>query len=59
MTGKRYHVVPGQGKELLVIDNTYIKQYNKQIKVKAHKINVYDLILMAYYSTPEKGITRK
>ena len=54
-TKKRYFVVPMTETRLTVVDNNYINFYNKQKGVK--KINIFDLIKMAYYATPAKGLT--
>ncbi len=48
---KRYHVIPlekGAGRKLVIVDNTFIKEYNKKAK---KKINIHDLLELAYYST--------
>ena len=49
MTKKRYHVVPMTETKLMVVDNNWIKHYNKYTTGK--KINIHDLIKMSYYST--------
>ncbi len=49
MTKKRYHVVPLSDTKLTVVNNDYIKWYNKHKGVK--KITIHDLIKMSYYST--------
>jgi hypothetical protein len=56
LTGKRYFVVPQTNHSLTVVDNTYIKFYNRQKGVK--KININDLIRMAYYATETRGLTQ-
>lgn len=56
ITRKRYFVVPKTETSLTIVDNNYINFYNKQKGVK--KININDLIRMAYYATPAKGITQ-
>lgn len=48
-TKKRYHVVPMSETELMVVNNDFIKWYNKHTRGK--KINIHDLIKMSYYST--------
>ena len=58
LTGKRYHVVPG-GKRLMVVNNTFINHYNKAVKSKSKMITIADLLKMSYYSTPVEGINRK
>ena len=58
ITGKRYHVVPKSNDSLMIVDNTYIKFYNKAVKGKSKKITINDLIRMSYYSTSAKGLTR-
>ena len=59
LNGKRYHVVPASNTTLVVVNNDYIKRYNKAIKNKRKKINISDLIKMSYYSTPVQGLNRK
>ena len=49
-TGKRYHVVPSGKNKLAVVNNDYIKLYNKTKGVKK-KINIHTLIKLSYYST--------
>jgi hypothetical protein len=56
MTGKRYFVVP-TGRKLQVVDNTVIKVFNKNVKTS--KLDINDLLKLAYYYTPEKSLTRK
>lgn len=63
MTGKRYFVVPKTDTSLMVVDNEYIKQYNKfmskQKKAnRVKKITIKDLIEMSYYCTSTKGLVR-
>ena len=58
LTGKRYHVVPKDNTHLMVVDNSFIKRYNKAVKGKSKKITIHDLLKMSYYSTPIEGITR-
>lgn len=53
-TGKRYFVVPATENRCMVVDNTYIKYYNRQKGVK--KINIHDLIKMAYYATSTRSL---
>jgi len=48
VTGKRYHVIENNGK-LMVVNNSIIKAYNK--KTKTNKINIYQLLQEALYST--------
>lgn len=55
ISGKRYFVVPKSETECIVVDNVYIKAYNRQKGVR--KINIHDLIKMAYYATPARGLT--
>ena len=48
---KRYHIIPlkkGNGRKLIIVDNTFIKEYNKKAK---RKITIADLLELAYYST--------
>lgn len=49
VTKKRYHVLPISDTKLIVVDNSFLKYYNKQKGVK--KINIHDLLKMSYYST--------
>lgn len=48
MTGKRYYVIPYQKGRLIVVDNNYVKLYNKYNK---SKITIERLLLMSYYHT--------
>ena len=48
-TGKRYYIVPKSKHRLMIVDNTFVKIYNKY---SAHKIDTYSLEKMAYYATP-------
>lgn len=54
LTGKRYFVVPATDTSLMVVDNNYVKFYNKQKGVK--KIDIYDLIKMSYYATSTRSL---
>jgi hypothetical protein len=54
--GRRYHVVPATSTRLIVVDNSYIKHYNKHSK--GPKLTIVKLLEMSYYSTPVQGITR-
>lgn len=54
-TGKRYFVVPATKDTLTIVDSTYRKAYNRQKGVK--KININDLIRMAYYATSSRSLT--
>jgi hypothetical protein len=61
MSGKRYFVVPISDTRLAVVDNTYVNDYNrfasKQRKgSKIKKININDLIRMAYYATSTRRL---
>lgn len=57
LTGKRYFVIP-DGKKLKVVDNDYIKLYNKAAAhLKCKKINIKDLLEASYYVT-EMGTTK-
>ena len=58
LTGKRYHVVPFDDKTLGVVDNSFIKAYNKTVKGKQNKITIDKLLKMSYYSTPVQGLSR-
>lgn len=53
ITGKRYHVIPGPGLSFVVVSNTYVGAYNKTVP-KAKRINIEQLLDMAFYSTPCK-----
>lgn len=59
LTGKRYHVIPQSDGKLTIVDNEFIKHYNRVVKGKSKKITIHDLLKMSYYSTPVQGITRK
>ena len=60
LTGKRYYVLPISKSRLGVVNNEYLKVYNKWA---AHnnrkKIRLPDLLDMAYYHTPQEPLTRK
>lgn len=60
MTGKRYFVLPATQTKLMVVDNTYIKNYNKAIKKEKgyKKININDLLNMAYYATSTRSLVK-
>ena len=58
LTGKRYHVVPKNKTQLMVVDNSFIKAYNLSVKSKSKQININDLLRMSYYSTSVQGLTR-
>ena len=53
-TGKRYFVVPMTATRCTVVNNDYIKSYNKQKGAK--RININDLIRMSYYSTSTRAL---
>jgi len=57
LTGRRYHVIAAADNKLVVVDNNFVKYYNK--KTKGPKITIDKLIEMSYYSTSVEGITRK
>lgn len=59
LTGKRYHVVPFSDKKLGVVDNTFVKSYNRTVNGKRNKITIDKLLKMSYYSTPVQGLSRK
>jgi len=54
-TGKRYFVIPGDGR-CHVVDNEFVKQYNRKAK---KKISFKDLIEGCYYCTSAKSPVRK
>jgi len=56
-TGKRYHVVPGSNISFVVVDNSYVDLYNRQLP-KAKRINIDTLLKMSYYSTAVKSCVR-
>ena len=59
-TGKQYHVIPGPRKELLIVNNEWLKKFNKAIKKGGGKpISFPQLLEMSYYSTPIDGMTRQ
>jgi hypothetical protein len=58
LTGKRYHVVPASETKLMVVNNDFVKEYNRLVKKKGHKITIEKLLKMSYYSTPVQGVTR-
>ncbi len=52
LTGKRYFVIPKSDSRLSVVDNNYIKRYNKAAsKLHFNKITFLDLIESCYYCT--------
>lgn len=56
-TGKKYHVVPIVGTDRLkVVDNEFIKHYNKFVK---SPVNGIDLIKLSIYSTKCDGLEAK
>ena len=57
LTGKRYFVVPATDTTLMVVNNDYVKHYNKHSGQK--KITFHDLIKMAYYYTSTRPPTKK
>lgn len=48
-TGRRYYVVRVSGGKLAVVDNSFMKIYNRNAKVK---IKAVDLAKMTLYCTP-------
>ena len=60
MTGKRYHVVPRDERNLMVVDNSYIDIYNRAVKKQGGKpIDIISLLRMSYYSTSVQSLQRK
>jgi hypothetical protein len=57
LTGKRYFVIPRKG-GLMVVDNDFVKFYNKNIKQKKDHIDIKRLLEMCYYATPLQSINR-
>ncbi len=61
VTGKRYFVIP-YGSKMLVVDNNYIANYNKQVKSVnmsgVNKLTIKDVLECCLYSTPV-GTTNK
>lgn len=56
LTGKRYFIIP-DGEKLKIVDNDYIKLYNKAAShLKCKKINIHNLLEACYYCT-EMGTT--
>ena len=51
LTGLRHWVLPTSGHKLIVVNNRYIKEYNKLVERKK-QLNIYDLERMAYFATP-------
>ena len=51
--GRRYHVIRTTGARLIVVDNTFVKRYNKKISKlkKGKKITIKDLIELSLYTT--------
>jgi len=53
LTGKQFFVVPASKTRLMVVDNSYVKAYNKMAsKQKRPKITHPQLLEMCYYKTP-------
>lgn len=50
LTGKQYFIVPKTKTSLMVVDNTFIKYYNKNAP-KGKRITHPDLLKMCYYKT--------
>lgn len=51
ITGKRYFVIPN-GKTLKVVDNDYVKLYNRAAaKLNYKKVTIVDLLHDCYYCT--------
>lgn len=57
ITKKQYHVVPIENGRLEVVDNLFLKNYNKADK--SGKITGVELRKMALYSTPLDGLLIK
>jgi len=56
-TGKRYYVL-NAGTRFIVVDNYYVKKYNKKVKHKSQRITFTDMIKMCDYMTRQKGLVR-
>ena len=50
-TGRRNFVIPTQEGKIVVVDNVYIKVYNKN-QAKNKHISHHDLLKLAYFMTP-------
>jgi len=50
ITGKQYFVVPKTKKSCMVVDNSFIKAYNKSVP-KGKRIKHVDLLKLCYYKT--------
>jgi len=50
LTGKQYFVVPKTQTSCMVVDNSFIKAYNKNVP-KSKRIRHIDLLKMCYYKT--------
>lgn len=50
-TGLQHHIVPSGKTTITIVNNRWLKWYNKQPGVK--KININDLLNQAYFSTPQ------
>lgn len=57
ITKKQYHVVPFEGGKLDVVDNHFLKSYNRIYK--SVRITGIELRKMALYSTPLDGLLLK
>ena len=57
ITKKQYHVVPIEDGKLQVVDNNFLKNYNRV--EKSGRITGIELRNMALYSTPLNGLLQK
>lgn len=57
LTGKRYHVVPNGSGGLMVVDNEFLKIYNKNVKGLGKQLTFQDLMKNSYFSTSVRGVT--
>ena len=65
-TGYQFHVVPFTQNKLMIVSKAYavkdvcisLKSFNKAIKGKGKCVDHIDILKIAYYSTPMKGLNR-
>ena len=56
--GKRYFVIPAGDLELIVVNNDWLKSYNRMVP-KNKRISFKQLIEQSYYCTSSKSPVRK
>ena len=58
ITGKRYYVIHDNMGHFIIVNNSYIKAYNKKANHPSQRINFTDLINMSDYMTKQRGRAR-